>query len=260
MIDQFVDAATTPWSLLWVIVAFGAAPSFALRLITRLYPKDDVRRTELRAELYAVPHFIRPLWVAEQLELACFEGLSTRWRLASTSRRVRSMTRLPGKDRWHWDATSAMISPANTGRTPILVILDVDDFEALNTRYGRTGGDAVLGELAHRLLRLSGKTGILGRLGGDEFAILFHHGETNLNSPLQLVDKIHAAVQSSTTTLFRDGRTSSIRGVKVSIGAATSTDATPRLNDLFSAARSALSETKREDKGAVRVQVLPLAS
>jgi hypothetical protein len=42
------------------------------------YPRDDPRRAELIAELYAVPRIQRPLWVAEQLETALFEGLKLR--------------------------------------------------------------------------------------------------------------------------------------------------------------------------------------
>ncbi len=65
-------------SLLLVIVVFGFAPGFCLRLIVVAYPRADPRRRELIAELYAVPHIKRPLWVAQQLEVALFEGLGHR--------------------------------------------------------------------------------------------------------------------------------------------------------------------------------------
>ncbi len=62
-------------SLLLVVVVFGFAPGLCLRLIVLAYPRDDPRRDELIAELYAVPRIQRPLWVAQQLEVALFEGL-----------------------------------------------------------------------------------------------------------------------------------------------------------------------------------------
>jgi hypothetical protein len=74
-----------------VVVVFGFVPGFCLRLIILAYPRSDPRRAELIAELYAVSRIQRPLWVAEQLEVALFEGLPhrisaarqlTRWRLA----------------------------------------------------------------------------------------------------------------------------------------------------------------------------------
>jgi hypothetical protein len=69
--------AVASWpSLVLVVVVFGFAPGFCLRLIVLAYPRSDPRRDELIAELYAVPRLQRPLWVAEQLEVALFEGLA----------------------------------------------------------------------------------------------------------------------------------------------------------------------------------------
>jgi hypothetical protein len=77
-------------SLLLVVVVFGFAPGFCLRLIVLAYPRGDPRRAELIAELYAVPRIQRPLWVAEQLEVALFEGLGHR---VSAARRRRAHVR-----------------------------------------------------------------------------------------------------------------------------------------------------------------------
>jgi hypothetical protein len=67
------------WStFLLSIFVFGLAPGAALRLILLMFPKDDPRRKELIAELYAIPRPNRPFWVAEQIEVATFEGLPGR--------------------------------------------------------------------------------------------------------------------------------------------------------------------------------------
>ncbi|MGH3784090.1 MAG: hypothetical protein ACRDRO_26595 [Pseudonocardiaceae bacterium] len=80
-------AAVASWrSLVLVFFVFGFAPGFCLRLIVLAYPRGDPRRTELIAELYAVPRIERPLWVAEQLEVALFEGLSHRVRARHVAR------------------------------------------------------------------------------------------------------------------------------------------------------------------------------
>lgn len=78
-------------SLLLVIVVFGFAPGFFLRLIVLAYPRDDPRRDELIAELYAVPRIQRPLWVAQQLEVALFEGFGHR--ISVTIRRLTDLRR-----------------------------------------------------------------------------------------------------------------------------------------------------------------------
>ena len=72
---ELLDVAASPWSLVLVLIVFGFAPGACLRLIVLLYPRGHPRRAELIAELYTVPRVERPLWVAEQLEVALFEGL-----------------------------------------------------------------------------------------------------------------------------------------------------------------------------------------
>lgn len=57
------------------LLIFGFAPGMVLAMILRLMAKDDPRRHELQAELYAVPRWERPFWVCEQFEVALREGL-----------------------------------------------------------------------------------------------------------------------------------------------------------------------------------------
>lgn len=88
---ELLDALVYLPSLVLAIVVFGFAPGFCLRLIVLVYPRSDPRRVELIAELYRVPRIERPLWVAEQMEVALFEGVSQRWRarLARSRKRRR---------------------------------------------------------------------------------------------------------------------------------------------------------------------------
>lgn len=83
MIAQFLA-----WPTLGVaLLVFGFAPGVVLRLIVLIYRRGNPRRQELLGELYAVPRIERPFWVAEQLEVALFEGLRDRLR-AWLSRRT----------------------------------------------------------------------------------------------------------------------------------------------------------------------------
>jgi hypothetical protein len=69
------------WPTLGVaILVFGFAPGFVLRLLVLCYPRSNPRRRELLGELYAVPRIERPFWVAEQVEVALFEGLRDRFK------------------------------------------------------------------------------------------------------------------------------------------------------------------------------------
>jgi hypothetical protein len=69
------------WPMLGIaLLLFGFAPGAVLRVILLAFPPDDPRRRELLGEVHAVPRIERPFWVAEQVEVALFEGLRARIR------------------------------------------------------------------------------------------------------------------------------------------------------------------------------------
>ena len=53
-----------------------------------------------------------------------------------------------------------------------MAMTDVDDFKAINDRYGHAVGDRVLVTVAETLARCLRPDDLVARLGGDEFAIL----------------------------------------------------------------------------------------
>ncbi len=61
---------------------------------------------------------------------------------------------------------------ADEGRDVSLLFLDVDDFKAVNDRYGHAGGDTILVEIARRLRQATRGDDLVARLGGDEFVIV----------------------------------------------------------------------------------------
>lgn len=80
MFDYFLSVE----ALTVALVVFGVAPGLVLRLIVLAFHPEDPCRDELRGELYGVPRWERPLWVAEQLEIAISEGLWGRLVWAAT--------------------------------------------------------------------------------------------------------------------------------------------------------------------------------
>jgi diguanylate cyclase (GGDEF)-like protein/PAS domain S-box-containing protein len=74
-----------------------------------------------------------------------------------------------------------------------LLYVDVDDFKQVNDRYGHAAGDALLREVAARLVECARESDTVARLGGDEFVLLLE----DLQAPedaAHCADKILAAL------------------------------------------------------------------
>ena len=58
------------------------------------------------------------------------------------------------------------------GRQLALILFDLDDFKAINDRIGHLAGDAVLAEVASRMMSVVRTADVACRVGGDEFGVV----------------------------------------------------------------------------------------
>jgi diguanylate cyclase (GGDEF)-like protein len=72
------------------------------------------------------------------------------------------------------------------GEGIVLVMLDLDDFKAINDALGHSAGDAVLQIVGRHLRETAAKDDLVVRLGGDEFAVV--RDATGLDDYLALLD------------------------------------------------------------------------
>jgi len=80
----------------------------------------------------------------------------------------------------------------------VLLIVDIDHFKELNSKYGHTFGDEVLKIIVQRLSRLLGTADILARTGDDEFSVLMAQSESNSgirNLARKILDNVNEPIQ-----------------------------------------------------------------
>ena len=164
-----------------------------------------------------------------------------------------------------------------------IAVVDIDHFKRFNDTYGHDTGDQVLRLVAAKLARVTG-SGQAFRCGGEEFAILFQGKK--IGEIKEHLDQLRSTIESSVfhtrgfdrrekprgpdrrddrpRSRARKGRAirqlaqerpSASLTVTISIGAAASTSADTRPEDVIEAADKALYRAK--DNGRNRVELAP---
>ena len=86
------------------------------------------------------------------------------------------------------DRAGACLRGLDQDRACSVVLIDLDDFKAVNDTLGHAAGDALLAAVAERLRAGVRPTDTVARLGGDEFAILFDGvGDEHVDRVLQRI-------------------------------------------------------------------------
>ncbi len=83
-----------------------------------------------------------------------------------------SLTGLKNRRRFEEDLRTEMARGRREGARGALLMLDLDNFKAVNDSLGHQAGDRVIEEIAGVLRGRTRETDVLARLGGDEFAIV----------------------------------------------------------------------------------------
>jgi diguanylate cyclase (GGDEF)-like protein len=109
---------------------------------------------------------------------------------------------------------SAIRRAEETGSPLALILLDIDDFKALNDSYGHVTGDGVLEDIAALLTGNARPRDLVARYGGEEFVVLAP--DLELEGAVALAEQIRLAVYAHG---FRAASEARIR-VTVSIGVA----------------------------------------
>ncbi|MDR6519568.1 diguanylate cyclase (GGDEF)-like protein [Variovorax paradoxus] len=124
-----------------------------------------------------------------------------------------------------------------------LMLIGLNDFDAVYERHGQTGGDAVLAAIAHRLREQLRADDMVARLGADSFAILLV-GVPPRQKLAEMAIRIETA---GARPVAYEGRL--LAGGELSMGIASHPGDGDTLGSLLEAAERALAHCKRQRMG-----------
>jgi diguanylate cyclase (GGDEF)-like protein len=115
-----------------------------------------------------------------------------------------ALTELPNRSLLAERLRSAVLVAEREQTLVAAMIIDLDDFKAVNDTLGHEFGDAVLKKIAPRLEHALGPNATLARLGGDEFAVVLEsiHDEAEASAVAQrLLEALDRTLEVDTLAL-----------------------------------------------------------
>jgi diguanylate cyclase (GGDEF)-like protein/PAS domain S-box-containing protein len=123
-----------------------------------------------------------------------------------------------------------------------VILLDVDNFKALNDQLGHAAGDEVLKQLAQIIQITARDCDFAGRYGGEEFILVLQQADAD--AAAKVAERIRHAIETAKWVE---------RPVTASFGVATITNGSEDVDELVQRADLALYEAKRKGRNCVVV-------
>jgi len=129
----------------------------------------------------------------------------------------------------------------------VCIMIDADNFKAVNDTYGHAAGDKVLAELAMTLQHSFRNDDIVCRLGGDEFFVICPN--TNLDGGVYIAESVREKVSKLRVETGGEPWRGSI-----SVGVAARNQNTKCYEDLIKMSDIAVYTAKQDGKNCVRTE------
>ena len=169
------------------------------------------------------------------------------WEIEEVTLRARTdgLTGLANRRHFDEQLRRVIAETDRFGGTSSLILVDIDDFKAINDTYGHEAGDAVLRHLGKILGDGVRAVDICARFGGEEMAILLP--QTPITGATELAERLRTAI-ADRAVLFEG---TPIR-VTASFGIAGYPETVPHGDWLFPATDKALYLAKESGKNCVK--------
>ena len=137
------------------------------------------------------------------------------------------------------DLVTREVDAARADAQPLsMLLLDLDDFKAINDQHGHLKGDEVLLSVVDVLRKSTRSTDLIGRYGGEEFIVLFTR--TDLSVAMKISERIRVAIEAV-----------NISGVTVTVSGGLTQLADESVDVFFKTADDKLYQAKRSGKNQI---------
>jgi diguanylate cyclase (GGDEF)-like protein/PAS domain S-box-containing protein len=161
-------------------------------------------------------------------------------RLATTD----DLTQSSNRRHFFEGAHQAFEKARQQGMPLSFLMLDIDDFKAINDTYGHQEGDNVLQRIAECGRAALRRGDLFGRIGGEEFAAVFPGCTPDM--ALQVAERLQREIQR--LSFKHDGQAF---GITVSQGLTSLVAGDQNVDSLFARADAAMYQAKREGKNRI---------
>ncbi len=157
-----------------------------------------------------------------------------------------SLTGLPNRALFAERLAAALEQDRVGGPQLALIFIDVDNFKAINDRFGHAAGDRVLAEVGRRLRSTVRPDDLVARISGDEFAVLLL-GIRYDDAALSAAERV---IETFRDPVLLNGITVQVRG---SLGVALAASGANTATHLLDRADRAMYRAKGEGKSCIRI-------
>ena len=160
------------------------------------------------------------------------------------------LTELPNRRLLMDRLQQALVSSAREHASGALLFIDLDNFKDLNDTQGHDVGDALLQQVAQRLLSSVRETDTVARLGGDEFVVMLHGLDRDLAQATAQVEQVGKKIMQQLNQAYRLGNAE--HHSTPSIGVTLFDNQQQTLEELLKQADLAMYEAKAAGRNTLR--------